>query len=196
MFSVKSNAANPIMAALPFQRSALALKGPNERLSGLSFQPKIGTKEAQMKTGTTAKNHTNPVLSKVCCETLNPLAHSAAKAQTIPTIANLPLIVSGAGPSNFITLWKSVLPNSGRRSLSGRANFPAGELSKTRSGSTSSFFFTSASVIGIFVPACQDHHIISVSFSIDSKQHEFSQFSPHSLKMISTMVKTKILRQS
>jgi hypothetical protein len=149
---------NPIMAALPFHRSALALKGPNERLSGLSFQPKMGTNEAQMKKGTTARNQINPVLPSVCCATLCPLITSAAKAQTIPTMASLPFMVSGAGPSNFITLSKLVFPNSGRLSLSGRANLPAAVWSNTRSGSFPSFSFTSASVMSTFVPGCQPNY--------------------------------------
>ncbi len=96
--SVKARAIKPNIANLPFHISAsedMILWDLDSTLTPWTN----GIKEARERSTLVPKNHGIPPLD-ICVNTSWPLASSTAIAATNPIMANLPLILSGAGPLN------------------------------------------------------------------------------------------------
>ena len=105
--SVTANAASPIIAKRPFNISA---EDENIALDLLCtvIPLNMGTNDATDNNPAVTKNHGTPPLLSWLAKSC-PLASSTAIADTNPTIASLPLMVSGAGPENANTSRNLVL---------------------------------------------------------------------------------------
>ncbi|RZS20468.1 hypothetical protein BHM03_00052999 [Ensete ventricosum] len=95
------------MAKRPFQSSASAVITPLDLDCTLTPLNR-GTKEAAESKAAVPKNHGSPPFASWATRS-SPLASSTAMADTNPIIANLPLILSGAGPLNARISEKLVL---------------------------------------------------------------------------------------
>lgn len=94
--SVIAKATKPTMAALPFQTSASGF----QKLSDVAPGPtpiEKGINDATVKRMLVRTNHIYPPLA-ICVNKSWPLKISTTMADTNPIIANLPFILSGAGP--------------------------------------------------------------------------------------------------
>ncbi|KAF8713495.1 hypothetical protein HU200_028273 [Digitaria exilis] len=98
-YSVKASATSPSMANRPFQSSASAFMTPSPRLSAVS-PLSTGTSDATESTAAVAANHVSPAPLPACARSPSPRDASTASAETKPTMARRPLILSGAGPLN------------------------------------------------------------------------------------------------
>nr|PNR40463.1 hypothetical protein PHYPA_017865 [Physcomitrium patens] len=119
--SVTSSEKNPTIAMRPFHRSARAVKGPKLRAS-VDSPLMMGTSDAYVSNCTATRKYSNPVCPGAVSWSITvlPVISSATTAHTIPTMASLPLMVSGAAPSNANTLQNDLLPVSVLLSTSGR----------------------------------------------------------------------------
>ena len=96
-YSVIANATNPIMAARPFSFSAPAEKNPPD-FDSAEIPWNMGTNDAAEKRAVEKMNQLKDALSPNCWARGAPVDSSTPIAVTNPSIANRPLIVSGAGP--------------------------------------------------------------------------------------------------
>ena len=95
-YSVKAKATSPSMANLPFHISASEVMNPSDLDSAVT-PLNNGIRDASDSTMLVPRNNGIPPLD-IWVNTSWPLDSSTARAATKPTIANLPLILSGAGP--------------------------------------------------------------------------------------------------
>ena len=110
--SVNARATRPSIANLPFHISASEVITPPDRDSAVT-PLNSGTSDAAVSTDAVATNHGSPGPSASCAASPVPLASSTPNADTNPTMASLPLILSGAGPANASTSENLVLAFAG-----------------------------------------------------------------------------------
>ena len=106
--SVNARATRPSIANLPFHISASEVITPSDRDSAVT-PLNSGTSDAAVSTDAVARNQGSPGPSASCAAKPVPLANSTPSADTNPTMASLPFILSGAGPANASTSENLVL---------------------------------------------------------------------------------------